>query len=653
MQYRREIDGLRAVAVIPVILFHAGFTIFSGGYVGVDIFFVISGYLITSIIITELEQGKFSILRFYERRARRILPALFFVMLACIPFASLWMLPAQFRDFSQSIVAVTVFVSNILFWQESGYFAATSDEKPLLHTWSLAVEEQYYMLFPLLLLLLWRFGRRPVFYTIIAISIFSLMLSEWGWRNQPDANFYLAPTRAWELLAGSICAFLQFGKAQKSNNVLSAFGLGLVLFSIFFYDGSTPFPSVYALAPVGGAALIIMFGARETWVAKLLSLKAFVGIGLVSYSAYLWHQPLFAFARIRSGAAPEQWLMLLLAFTSLLLAYFSWRYIERPFRKRTRPALPSQRAVFGIASVFGVVFIAFGVAGHMSDGFRQYLRLNTANTDLFGFAGAEVLARGRLNGNYPPPTLAKVDSFTGLPKFEGLSNSVVYVMGDSHTLQYINAMDSYFIANENAVQNSVVVNRFVKFPPVFSDVPDAFDARVETVVLSYYWAYRFGSRSVNQAVRCCGTGAGGRIGEARSNYLEIEQMDAYEASIDQFIKRLLDAGKRVIIILDNPFGEELDPTNFINIAGRTLLDFTPPAGAPRDVFENRRADINQRLIRLSQVDGVDYIDPFDFMCSSTWCAAVTPDSHFIYKDYDHFSPYASQNLLNFVGRFME
>jgi peptidoglycan/LPS O-acetylase OafA/YrhL len=163
MIYRREIDGLRAIAVVPVILFHAGVTVFSGGYVGVDVFFVISGYLITSILIGELEQGNFSIARFYERRARRILPALFFVMLCCIPFAWMWMLPSELKDFSQSIAAVVFFASNVLFWREEGYFAPTAELKPLLHTWSLAVEEQYYLLFPVFLLLAWRFGRNRVF----------------------------------------------------------------------------------------------------------------------------------------------------------------------------------------------------------------------------------------------------------------------------------------------------------------------------------------------------------------------------------------------------------------------------------------------------------------------------------------------------------
>jgi peptidoglycan/LPS O-acetylase OafA/YrhL len=369
MKYRPEIDGLRALAVVPVILFHAGFSVFSGGYVGVDVFFVISGYLITSILISEFEEERFSISRFYERRARRILPALFVVMLACLPFAYMWMLPSQLKDFAQSLVAVVFFGSNILFWRESGYFAADAEIKPLLHTWSLAVEEQYYIVFPIFLLLAWRFGRNKVFWSVVLIAAISLLLSEWGWRNKPSANFYLAPTRAWELFAGSICAFLTVGRTLKSNNVLSGIGLAAIIFAIFTFDKNTPFPSVYALVPVVGTALIILFGRQGTLVANLLSMRAFVGIGLISYSAYLWHQPLFAFARLRSLTEPSNTLMAVLAVAALLLAWVTWRWVEQPFRKRTNLVLVTQRSVFAASGAVGAVFVALGLAGHVGNGF--------------------------------------------------------------------------------------------------------------------------------------------------------------------------------------------------------------------------------------------------------------------------------------------
>lgn len=368
MNYRPEIDGLRAVAVIPVIFFHGGFEILSGGFVGVDVFFVISGYLITCILIAESERGNFSLVRFYERRARRILPALFFVMACTLPFAWFWMLPTQFGDFSKSLVAVVIFASNFLFWQADGYFAAASELKPLLHTWSLAVEEQYYLLFPLVMMALWRFGRRQVFGVIVVVSVLSLLLSEWGWRHHPSANFYLAPTRAWELFAGSICAFLISGRKPLTNNWLSGAGLALILFAIFFFDATTPFPSLYALAPVGGTVLIVIFGHGGTWVARLLSARACVGIGLISYSAYLWHQPVFAFARIRHVTSPPDWLMLLLAGLSLVLAYLSWRFVEQPFRGKPARVLPSRQAIFGASAIIGCAFAGFGFYGSLSSG---------------------------------------------------------------------------------------------------------------------------------------------------------------------------------------------------------------------------------------------------------------------------------------------
>lgn len=368
MNYRKEIDGLRAVAVVPVVLFHAGLSIFSGGYVGVDVFFVISGYLITSIIIEELSDGRFSLLKFYERRARRILPALFVVMLACIPFAWAWMQVDAFRNFSQSLVAVSVFGSNVIFWLQNNYFGPEAELQPLLHTWSLAVEEQYYVMFPLLLMALWGSQRRRVFLVIVFLTGLSFLLCLWGVRNMPSANFYLAPFRAWELLIGSICAFVMFQRRQKPNEILSIFGLAMLVYSIVAFGEHTPFPSAYALVPVVGTALIILFATGTTLVGKLLSMRGFVGIGLISYSFYLWHQPLFAFARIKSIFAPSQSLMVLLAVLSAFLAYLSWRFVEHPFRKKGALGNTPQKKIL-LASVVGLVaFSTLGFHGHITGG---------------------------------------------------------------------------------------------------------------------------------------------------------------------------------------------------------------------------------------------------------------------------------------------
>lgn len=356
MKYRKEIDGLRALAVIPVILYHAGLTQFSGGYIGVDVFFVISGYLITTIIHDEILRDSFSIAHFYERRARRILPALFFVCLVSIPFAWAWMLPAAFKDFSHSLIAVSLFSSNILFSGESDYFATAAELKPLLHTWSLAVEEQFYLFFPLILLFFRRLKTAALFTLLTTISLTSLFLADYASVHYPAANFYLLITRAWELGMGAMLAIgLPFMCQPRhlTAQSLSIIGLALIGYSIFYFDESLPFPGLWGLLPTFGTILTIAYARPGTLVSALLSLKLVVAIGLVSYSAYLWHQPLFAFARINSVDSTQ--VLLLLSSVSMLLAYFSWRYIEAPFRNNK---YLSRRQIFTLAiSTSGLLII--------------------------------------------------------------------------------------------------------------------------------------------------------------------------------------------------------------------------------------------------------------------------------------------------------
>jgi len=373
LKYRPEIDGLRALAVVPVIFFHAGFKEFRGGFVGVDIFFVISGYLITTIIINELDAGNFSIIRFYERRARRILPALFFVMLACLPFSWAWLMPRDLVDFAKSIVSVSTFSSNILFWRQSGYFDTAAELKPLLHTWSLAVEEQYYILFPLFLMFSWRLGRRNILALLAIAFCLSLGLAQWGAYNKPSATFYLLLTRGWELLVGGFCAFYlrkhAVSASPVANNIGSSLGFALIVSSIYFFDKQTPFPSLYALVPTLGTALVILYTVSGTGLHRLLSTRVFVGVGLISYSAYLWHQPLFAIVRHRSLTEVPISLMAVLCVLTFPLAYLCWRFVEKPFRGTSFPS----RYVFPTSVVGLAAFCATGLWIIFNDGFERNL----------------------------------------------------------------------------------------------------------------------------------------------------------------------------------------------------------------------------------------------------------------------------------------
>lgn len=372
MNYRREIDGLRALAVLPVILFHAGFETFSGGFVGVDIFFVISGYLITTIILAELEAEKFSIINFYERRARRILPALFFVMLVCIPFAWLWLIPSDLLQFSQSLIAVVGFVSNLFFWQTSGYFQTAGELNPLLHTWSLAVEEQYYLFFPIFLLLAWKLGKQWILALLIIVFVTSLALAEWGTLAKPSATFYLLPTRCWELIAGSFVAFWLYYQSHRVvpksiSECGGMLGLVLIAIAVFTFEEHTRVPGLFALIPVVGTVLIILFTSGTTLAGKLLGSKIFVGVGLISYSAYLWHQPLFAFAKQRSIEHPDQFVFSMLAVSSLVLAAITWKFVEAPFRNKNDF---TRKQIFSFAVLGSVLFTCVGLAGYLNSGFE-------------------------------------------------------------------------------------------------------------------------------------------------------------------------------------------------------------------------------------------------------------------------------------------
>lgn len=382
MKYRPEIDGLRAVAVLSVIFFHAGIRYFDGGFVGVDVFFVISGFLITTIILRDIEAGNFSIANFYERRIRRILPALTIVIVVSLPFAYYLLMPSPLEEFSESLVAVSLFYSNFLFWLKTGYFQLDSELKPLLHTWSLAVEEQYYLFFPLLLILISRFRKRKRVVILSVLFIISIALAQIGSRIYPTATFYLLPARLWEILMGAFVAFYSFYKKDETSpkeipviakQILSALGLSLIFYAIFAFNEESPFPSFYTLVPTFGTALIILFASEETVTHKILQNKLFVGIGLISYSAYLWHQPVFAFARIVNGTELEIRLNFALIILSLGLAVLSWKYVETPFRDKSK--FPRKK-IFQYAAVSTAVIIGIGVVGFVGNGFGNRVAPN-------------------------------------------------------------------------------------------------------------------------------------------------------------------------------------------------------------------------------------------------------------------------------------
>ncbi len=655
MIYRREIDGLRAVAVVPVVLCHAGVGAFSGGFVGVDVFFVISGFLITSLILRDIEAGEFSLRSFYERRARRILPALFLVILACLPFAYLWMMPEDMKAFATSVLTTLLFSSNVQFYLESGYFDRAAELKPLLHTWSLAVEEQFYILFPLLLMLLYAVARRYVVLALGMLVITSFMLAfvggnfeveagteplPWAWNAPPTWGFFLLPARAWELLIGALVAYwMEHGErtAIIRHRLIAEFGsltgLGLILVSIFAYDSLTPYPSSYTLLPVLGAAMVIAFATQGTVVNVLLSRPVFVGIGLISYSVYLWHYPLLVFARIRSLSDPGAGLIAVLVIATFVLAYLSWRFVEQPFRNRQTVRLP---ALTTWGTVAAVVLIGFFAAGRLTKGFEgrfsteQFLAINADDARI----EREMQCKSRRSG---PLENACV---------YGDGDASIAIIGDSHARALVRPLGRALGEKGLGVADLHVAG----CPPVrhFKRVGAAdrcerqdavFDYLIRSphlrhVVIAARWAPKF------EANRFDNEEGGIEYGMPTvfvSDKVRNGQPLSLAEAIQDGVRELLDAGKIVILVYPIPEAG-WDVPNFmakLDMIGALTQDVS----TSHDVFTRRNRSAIAALDGVGEADRLRRVYPERMFCS-TWrqgrCMASL-NLQALYYDDNHLS----------------
>ena len=610
MKYRPEIDGLRALAVIPVILFHAGSSLFSGGFVGVDIFFVISGYLITTIIIDELDRGTFSIVNFYERRARRILPALFLVMLACIPFAWFWLLPGEMKDFSRSIISVSFFVSNVFFWRDAGYFGAASELKPLLHTWSLAVEEQFYIIFPLFLLGAWRFGKRVIVVTLILLAISSLFIANWASFNGREGSFFLLPTRGWELLIGCLAALYISKNGIETKPIISQsislVGIFCILFSMLYYNGSTPFPSVYGLVPTIGTALIILFANNKTVIGKLLGSKPFVGVGLLSYSAYLWHQPILAFARHKDLYLPTFQSITIIVIGTLTLSYFSWRYVESYFRQRGKVA---KNTIFTLSLAGTALFICAGALGALTNGFEH--RIPAADRYMAGIRNPDM-------GKYVSKRFieAQLKEFSIDDK-----RKKVVIIGDSFSKDLVNAVYESPLKNRYQISTYYISGECGNLY-----IEEDFSKNIKDVALS-------GCRNTNwynnEILRL-------RLREADEIWLSSNwQLWVAELLPKSVANLQKDYGKRILVFGSKRFGD---------ILLKKILN-TP--SEQRSKLENMFGDEFLRVNKLMQntISPDKFINVSELLCSSDLsCHLLTSNGDLISHDGTHLTPKGAEFL---------
>jgi peptidoglycan/LPS O-acetylase OafA/YrhL len=613
MRHRSDIDGLRALAVVPVVLFHARLLAVHGGFVGVDVFFVISGFLISSVIVEELARGEFSILRFYERRCRRILPALFAMFIGTSLVSAIVLMPPDLAAFGRSLLSSVLFVSNVYFWKDSGYFDGTAEFKPLLQTWSLSVEEQFYLFAPYLLLAISVFFKKRYLTLLVPIALASLGLSAWAVAHAPNAAYYVLPTRFWEILLGGLLAVgAKTGpRVRGVRELLAGIGFAGVLGSSFFYSEATPFPGLAALVPCGGAALIIYAGlGGSSLVARLLGTRPLTFIGNISYSLYLWHWPLFALYRYRVARELSALEAGLLVLGSLVLGVLSWHFVEKPFRKQSNPL--GRRFIFAGSAAGALATATFAGTAMATGGLP------------FRVPGFETVDTG---GQREYDTSSEGNCFLG----DGQTHQdwggdkcfvtrgrgpTVLLWGDSFAAHYVPGIKRH--AAE--MQADLLEYTLSACPPVFgfdtlSNPPcRAFNDHVPELVKEY------GVKSVVVS---------GRWDYAFRRHVEPSQITASLA-------RLQGLGVTVYVIGQSPmFGNQVQ-TLFAQAGGTRAQ----PEGWG---YVNFGAELNRELA-AAMPEGVHFIDPLSRMCRLPSCP-YRLDGNFLMLDEGHFSSYGSARVV--------
>ena len=645
MQYRKDIDGLRAFAVLPVIFFHAGIDFFKGGFLGVDIFFVISGFLITTILLGELEQNKFSIVNFYERRARRILPALFIVLITTYVAGVILMPALEFKEFSQSLVSVVAFVSNLFFFLEIDYFSLAAEEMPLLHTWSLAIEEQYYIFFPPLLYLIWVKSKRllPIILWIMTLaSIVAVMIH--NHLGQESANFYSPISRAWELMAGSISAYVAHkGMIRVGNKFVADLAFALLLLCLIVWPDNVYHPGLLTILPVVATCAVILYCSPASISYKILSNSFFVFVGLISYSLYLWHQPILALLRLKTVGHPSMVLFALAIGLTFLLAYLSYKYVETPFRNKKRYG---RKFIFGYSFVGLACFGLLGITGHFKDGFSSRFD-NISQLQASMKSSPKRKTCHSSSTNYIQPSDA-CEYFGSMVKWASF--------GDSHTVEPAYALASSLASDDIGLSH----HSFSGCPPVFgytvkgqevciSWINDTLthlenDKNISTVLVGFRYTYHLFGDNTELYPSVPSLPSIDIVSD--KNLSHQEKIEMYWEGIEHVVKRLLDAEKKVILlepVPELPIHISKAVTPWSIFSDKTMLDID--TSTSKNYFEERHKVVLDKLESLTPHENLIRLSVYDALCNELGCPAAK-NGRALYFDDDHLSVYGSELLID-------
>lgn len=628
LKYRSDIDGLRAIAILGVVVYHAFPSALPGGFTGVDIFFVISGYLISGIIFKQSQQGTFSFADFYSRRIKRIFPALITVLLCALIYGWRTMLSDEFTMLGKHVAGGLGFVQNIVLYFEAGYFDVASETKPLMHLWSLGVEEQFYIFFPMIALIFAR-SRKAILLSLIVISILSFLLNIVVVKENPSLAFYNPLSRVWELMAGSILAWLTLNRnpvtETKYANAISVAGLSLLLCGITLIDKDMLFPGWVAIIPVVGSALLIMAGPHAVINKHLLSNRVFVFIGLISYPLYLWHWPVMTFLRLSLTREPLLVEMLAAIGISVLLAWVTYQFIEKPVRFGTYLNKKVQ-----LLSASGVVMFVVGML-------VCYKAIQPANDQQ---AIQDIVAAA---GEWDYPNGLTKQQIDGIKVYAKTGTKNTLYFGDSNIEQYSSRVVDLISPDRGAIYltgggclpiNGVHKNGYNHCDRLYSSlVQIAKDKSIDTIVIGSLWKRYFADIS----------------GDTRliAGKYPVNSKEGFELAMQSFaqmIKEISAPGRKIYVVMSTPIGSNLDPKKLISRSptGGMSLDIDPlKVDKFIDSFNGTYAEMEKTALQ----NGAIIIEPIKYLCKQNECSPISSANKAMYKDAYHLRPsYIKKNV---------